>query len=65
MTTFSPCSVGSVEMRASMLVPSTVSLARPSCGLRRSATSSPETILMRETAAAVALRGTVMTSRSR
>jgi hypothetical protein len=34
MTTFSPCSVGSVEMRASTVMPSTVSLARPSCGRR-------------------------------
>ena len=65
MTTFSPCSVGSVEMRASTVRPSTVSLARPSCGRRRSAMSRPDTILMRLTVAAVALRGTVMTSRSR
>ena len=57
MTTFSPCSVGSVEMRASTVSPSTVSLARPSCGRRRSAMSSPDTILMRLTAAAVAFFG--------
>ncbi len=64
MTTFSPCSVGSVEMRASTVMPSTTSFARPSCGRRRSAMSRPDTILIRLTAAAVAFFGTVMTSRS-
>lgn len=65
MTTFSPCSVGSVETRASTTIPSTESFARPSWGRRRSAMSRPDTILMRLTADAVALRGTVITSRSR
>ena len=65
ITTFSPCSAGRVEMRASTGAPSTDSRARPSCGRRRSAMSSPLTILMRLTTASEADRGTVMTSRSR
>ncbi len=41
MTTFSPCDAGSVETRRSTRLPLTATRARPSCGRRRSAMSSP------------------------
>ena len=65
MTTFSPCSDGSVLMRQSIAMLSTVIRVRPSCGTRRSAMSRPETILMRLMTAVAIRRGAVMTSRSR
>ena len=50
--------------RASTAMPSTLIRVRPSCGTRRSAMSSPDTIFSRLTTLASALRGTDMTSRS-
>ncbi len=63
-TTFSPCSPGRVLTRASTAVPSTAIRARPSCGIRRSAMSSPDRILSRLTTAAEAPLGSSITSRS-
>jgi hypothetical protein len=64
MTTFSPCVAGSVEMRRSTGDPFTDTRARPSCGRRRSAMSSPDMILMREMSGTPALRGIFITWRS-
>jgi hypothetical protein len=64
ITTFSPCTEGTVLTRASTLAPSMLRRVRPSWGSRRSAMSRPETIFSRLTNAGAAERGTRMTSRS-
>ena len=48
MTRASPPTSGSVATRTSIRRPSTFSAVRPSCGMRRSAMSSSDMILMRE-----------------
>ena len=48
MTESSPCAVGTMETRKSMVRPVMRSLKRPSCGTRFSAMSSSDMILMRE-----------------
>ena len=49
MTTFSPCTTGSVATRRSTLRPPTFTDNRPSWGLRRSAMSMLAMILSRDT----------------
>ena len=51
MTTFSPWIVGRMETRMSTSLPIAFTLKRPSCGMRRSAMSRSDMILMRETIA--------------
>ena len=48
MTESSPCTVGMIETRKSIVRPRTRSLKRPSCGTRFSAMSSSDMTLMRE-----------------
>jgi hypothetical protein len=48
MTASSPCTLGMIETRKSMVLPGTLSLKRPSCGTRFSAMSSSAITLMRE-----------------
>ena len=48
MTASSPCALGMIETRKSMVLPGTRSLKRPSCGTRFSAMSSSAITLMRE-----------------
>ena len=57
MTAPSPPTSGSVATRTSMRRPSTFSAVRPSCGMRRSAMSSSDMILMREMTPATRRRG--------
>ncbi len=64
ITTFSPYVAGSVETRRSTGLPFTATRARPSCGRRRSAMSSPDMILMREMSGTPAERGIFITCRS-
>ena len=48
MTASSPCALGMIETRKSMVLPGVRSLKRPSCGTRFSAMSSSAITLMRE-----------------
>ena len=48
ITASSPCTLGMIETRKSMVLPGTRSLKRPSCGTRFSAMSSSAMTLMRE-----------------
>ena len=48
MTASSPCALGMIETRKSMVLPRTRSRKRPSCGTRFSAMSSSAITLMRE-----------------
>ena len=48
MTASSPCTVGMIETRKSIVRPRTRSLKRPSCGIRLSEISSSDITLMRE-----------------
>ena len=62
MTTFSPYTVGRVETRRSMALPSTVSPMRPSWGMRRSAMSISAMTLRRDTTPGMIERGWRMRS---
>ncbi len=63
-TTRSPCPDGSVETRTSTARPAMRSEMRPSCGKRRSAMSSLDMTLMRETTSGATARLVCRTSRS-
>ena len=48
MTASSPCTLGMIDTRKSIVFPGIFSLKRPSCGTRFSAMSSSAMTLMRE-----------------
>ena len=62
MTTFSPYCAGRVATRRSIALPAACVETRPSCGMRRSAMSRSERILMREVTAGIAEAGTIAAS---
>ena len=62
MTTFSPYCAGSVATRRSIGLPPTWVETRPSCGMRRSAMSRSERILIRDVTAGITEDGTIAAS---